>query len=120
LNDTFCDSSRWVPITTSTARSQPVEGLVRLGVVHETTEQRHLHRKAREPSVMVAKCWLASSVVGTSTAACLLSWTALKMARTAISVLPNRRPRRSAGPSAAEFHIGLDVLYRLSLVGREV
>ena len=39
-------------------------------------------------SAKVAKCWVTSSVVGTSTATCLPSWTALKAARTAISVLP--------------------------------
>ena len=39
-------------------------------------------------SVKVCRCWLASSVVGTSTATCLPSCTALNAARTAISVLP--------------------------------
>ena len=39
-------------------------------------------------SAKVAKCWVTSSVVGTSTATCLPSCTALKAARTAISVLP--------------------------------
>ncbi|SIL16725.1 Uncharacterised protein [Mycobacteroides abscessus subsp. abscessus] len=38
--------------------------------------------------VNVCRCWSASSVVGTSTATCLPSWTALNAARTAISVLP--------------------------------
>ena len=37
----------------------------------------------------VWKCWLASRVVGTSTAAWVPSWTALKTARMATSVLPN-------------------------------
>ena len=36
----------------------------------------------------VAKCCCTSSVVGTSTATCLPSCTALNTARTAISVLP--------------------------------
>ena len=36
----------------------------------------------------VLKCCCASSVVGTSTATCLPSCTALNAARTAISVLP--------------------------------
>ena len=40
----------------------------------------------RSPNV--ARCCWASSVVGTSTATCLPSWTALNAARTAISVLP--------------------------------
>ncbi|COZ79314.1 Uncharacterised protein [Mycobacterium tuberculosis] len=40
----------------------------------------------RSPNV--CRCWSASSVVGTSTATCLPSWTALNAARTAISVLP--------------------------------
>ena len=39
-------------------------------------------------SVNVSRCWLASRVVGTSTATCLPSCTALNAARTAISVLP--------------------------------
>ena len=39
-------------------------------------------------SEKVCRCWSASSVVGTSTATCLPSCTALNAARTAISVLP--------------------------------
>ena len=39
-------------------------------------------------SVKVEWCWVTSSVVGTSTATCLPSCTALNAARTAISVLP--------------------------------
>ncbi len=39
-------------------------------------------------SLNVARCCWASSVVGTSTATCRPSWTALNAARTAISVLP--------------------------------
>ena len=39
-------------------------------------------------SAKVDRCWWTSSVVGTSTATCLPSCTALKAARTAISVLP--------------------------------
>ncbi len=39
-------------------------------------------------SLNVERCWVTSSVVGTSTATCLPSWTALNAARTAISVLP--------------------------------
>jgi hypothetical protein len=39
-------------------------------------------------SEKVDMCWVTSSVVGTSTATCLPSWTALNAARTAISVLP--------------------------------
>ena len=44
---------------------------------------------ARIRSVKVCRCWVASSVVGTSTATCLPSCTALNAARTATSVLPN-------------------------------
>ena len=44
---------------------------------------------ARIRSENVCRCWVASSVVGTSTATCLPSCTALNAARTAISVLPN-------------------------------
>ncbi len=40
----------------------------------------------RSPNV--PKCCCTSRVVGTRTATCLPSWTALKAARTAISVLP--------------------------------
>ena len=36
----------------------------------------------------VERCWVTSRVVGTRTATCLPSWTALNAARTAISVLP--------------------------------
>ena len=43
---------------------------------------------ARIRSANVSRCWVASSVVGTSTATCLPSCTALNAARTAISVLP--------------------------------
>ena len=39
-------------------------------------------------SVNVDRCWVTSRVVGTRTATCLPSWTALNAARTAISVLP--------------------------------
>ena len=39
-------------------------------------------------SVNVPRCWWDSSVVGTRTATCLPSWTALNAARTATSVLP--------------------------------
>ena len=45
--------------------------------------------KARMRSENVVRCWVASSVVGTRTATCLPSCTALNAARTAISVLPN-------------------------------
>ena len=39
-------------------------------------------------SAKVCRCWCASSVVGTRTATCLPSCTALNAARTATSVLP--------------------------------
>ncbi len=39
-------------------------------------------------SLNVPKCCCTRRVVGTRTATCLPSWTALKAARTAISVLP--------------------------------
>ena len=43
---------------------------------------------AAKRSVKVERCCCTSRVVGTSTATCLPSWTALKAARSAISVLP--------------------------------
>jgi hypothetical protein len=61
-------------------------------------------------SAKVWACWLASSVVGTSTAAWYPSCTALKAARTATSVLPkptSPQTRRSIGWGS--LHVGLDV-----------
>ena len=55
----------------------------------EPGEDLDPHRVVREPlPERLTPCWLASRVVGTSTATCLLSCTALNAARTATSVLP--------------------------------
>ena len=68
---------------------QPLQDRLGLGVGLEPGQ-----RPARSPgtgayrSENVPKCCWTSSVVGTSTATCLPSCTALKAARTAISVLP--------------------------------
>ncbi len=43
---------------------------------------------AAKRRLKVSKCWKASTVVGASTATCLLSLTALKAARMETSVLP--------------------------------
>ena len=56
--------------------------------------------KSLSLSLNVWKCWKASTVVGTSTATCLLSDTALKAARMATSVFPkptSPQIRRSIG-----------------------
>ena len=44
--------------------------------------------KAAKRCENVAWCWAARTVVGTRTATCLPSWTALNAARSATSVLP--------------------------------
>ena len=102
LKATFSDSSRCVPMTTSTLPSlQPGEIVSLLSA--SSTKRLSMVTFTGEPakrSLKVAKCWLASSVVGTSTAACLPSWTALKTARIATSVLPkptSAQTKRSMG-----------------------
>ena len=89
LNAMSLPSSRCVPITTSTLPSLAActvsacwAGLTnRLSILTVTG-------KGANRSLKVMKCCSASRVVGTSTATCLPSITALKAARTAISVLP--------------------------------
>jgi hypothetical protein len=89
LNRVSGDSSRWVPITTSTVPSASPRSVSatsaslwnRLSV--RTTTGNGAYRSAN-----VVWCCCASSVVGTSTATCMPSCTALNAARTAISVLP--------------------------------
>ena len=82
-------SSRWVPTTMSTwpSASPAATSRASLSVWNRlrplTTTGNPLMR-----SLKVERCWVTSSVVGTSTATCLPSWTALNAARTAISVLP--------------------------------
>ena len=89
LNRVSGDSSRWVPMTTSTVPSaRPREGLRGLRVALEPDSGLTSTGNGAYRSPNVTPCCWASSVVGTSTATCLPSWTALKAARTAISVLP--------------------------------
>ena len=82
-------SSRWVPITTSTAplRSPSMVALDSLAVWNRESVARRTG-KPENRSANVSECCCASSVVGTSTATCLPSCTALNAARTATSVLP--------------------------------
>ncbi len=89
LNRVSGDSSRWVPITTSTwpSASPRWVSATSLAVWNRdigfTTTGNGAYR-----SENVLKCCCARIVVGTSTATCLPSCTALNAARTAISVLP--------------------------------
>ena len=50
--------------------------------------RRTVSGKAAKRWPKVAKCWAASTVVGTRTATCLPPWIALKAPRRATSVLP--------------------------------
>ncbi len=89
LNRVDFASSRWVPITMSAVPSAACSrvSVASFGVWNRDSclicTGNWLIR-----SVNVLKCCWASSVVGTSTATCLPSCTALNAARTAISVLP--------------------------------
>ena len=68
---------------------QPGQHRLGLGVGEEAAEQLHLAPgTGAYRSAKVWACWLASRVVGTSTAAWYPSWTALNTARMATSVLP--------------------------------
>ena len=89
LNWTSLESSRWVPITTSTEPSA-IPSRVSLDSLAFWNRDSGLTRtgKPANRSVKVSVCWRASSVVGTRTATCLPSCTALNAARTATSVLP--------------------------------
>lgn len=89
LNLTSGLSSRWVPITTSTApeRSPSSVPLTSPSVWNLETALIATG-KLEKRSAKVDMCCCTSSVVGTSTATCLPSCTALNTARTAISVLP--------------------------------
>ena len=89
MKSTSAESRRWVPITMST---DPLErraaiffcsagGLNRLNI-------STLTGKASKRSRNVLKCCMARIVVGTRTTTCLPSFTALKAARIATSVLP--------------------------------
>src|SRR6266568_3904236 len=96
----FC-SSRWVPITTSTS---PTSKRRRTSVASASERKRDsmstLTGNGWKRSRKVRKCCWASTVVGTRTATCLPSITALNAARTASSVLPkptSPQRRRSMG-----------------------
>ena len=83
------DSSRCVPITTSTL---PSASPARVSLTSRSLWNRDSGRtttgNGAYRSLNVAKCCAASSVVGASTATCVPSCTALNAARTAISVFP--------------------------------
>ena len=82
-------SSRWVPITTSTVPSaSPARTALASASVWNRDSPLTVTGKFAYRSENVSRCCWTSSVVGTSTATCLPSCTALNAARTAISVLP--------------------------------
>ena len=82
-------SSRCVPITTSTLPSaRPSITSAASRSVWKRDSALTVTGKAANRSVKVLVCCCTSRVVGTSTATCLPSCTALNAARTAISVLP--------------------------------
>lgn len=82
-------NSRWVPMTTST---EPARMPSSVSLTSPSLWKREIGLivmgKLEKRSAKVDMCCCTSRVVGTSTATCLPSWTALKAARTAISVLP--------------------------------
>ena len=82
-------SSRCVPITMSTEPSRR-PSMTSAASLSVWNRERPLSTTGKPDirSAKVEKCCCTSSVVGTSTATCLPSCTALNAARTAISVLP--------------------------------
>ncbi len=88
-NRTSGDSSRCVPITMSTLPAASPSSVSATSLSDWNRDiARTVTGNGAYRSVNVAKCWADSKVVGTSTATCSPSWTALNAARTAISVLP--------------------------------
>ncbi|CPU65257.1 Uncharacterised protein [Mycobacteroides abscessus] len=89
LNRTLPVMRRWVPMTTSTVplASPSTTSSDSLGVWKRDNALTVTGKPAYR-SENVSRCCCTSSVVGTSTATCLPSWTALNAARIAISVLP--------------------------------
>ena len=82
-------SSRWVPMTMSTvpsARPAIVAACADGGTNRDSS--RTSSGNAANRCENVARCWAARTVVGTRTATCRPSWTALNAARRATSVLP--------------------------------
>ena len=119
LNPTFSDSSRCVPITTSTLPSfRPASVSLRLGVVDEATEHRHLHGKAGEAVAQGGEVLTREQRRG-------------HQHRRLLAVLDRLEDRayRDLGLAEADvgadqsvhrtrqFHVGLHVLDRLGLVG---
>ncbi len=89
LNRTDDDSSRWVPMTTSTEPSAMPSTTAAASLSDWNRDSAlTVTGKAPNRSPKVSRCCCTSRVVGTSTATCLPSCTALNAARTAISVLP--------------------------------
>ncbi len=89
LNFVSEENRRWVPMTTSTAPSfSPSRTALASVSVWKRDSARTFTGNCAYRSENVPKCCCTSSVVGTRTATCLPSCTALKAARTAISVLP--------------------------------
>ena len=89
LNPTSRCSRRWVPMTISTVPrlSPAITSSCSRGLRKRLSTDTFTGKAARR-SVKVWKCCCASTVVGTSTAACAPSSTALNAARRATSVLP--------------------------------
>src|SRR3972149_3117245 len=84
----FC-SSLWVPITMSTLPSASAASVVPTCCCERKRDSSAiLTGQSAKRSVKVLKCCSAKSVVGTSTATCLPSLTAMNAARSATSVLP--------------------------------
>ena len=103
LNFTFSERMRWVPITTSMLPEAISSTIARVSLaLWKRDSTLILMGNPEKRSVKVSKCCCASKVVGTSTATCLPSCTALKAARIATSVLPKPTSpeiRRSMGIS---------------------
>ena len=72
----------------NTAIVHPCKSCLHLCVTFKPGERRNLDRNCAYRSVKVFMCCCTNNVVGTKTATCLPSCTALNTARTAISVLP--------------------------------
>ena len=89
LNTTSCESRRWVPITTSTlpAVSSANISLDSFAELKRDSPATRIGKPAYL-SANVLACCCTSKVVGTNTATCLPSCTALNAARIAISVFP--------------------------------
>ncbi len=103
LKSTFLLRMRWVPIRISTlpawssSNMRDISLVLRRRLIYSTLQGKSFRREEK-----VWKCCSARMVVGTNTATCLLSQTALNAALMATSVLPNPtspHTRRSIGRS---------------------